>query len=845
MIRVRKTHFDPTRLRHALGRADRVVIDLETTGLGRHDRIVAVGVLADRDAHILLTAEHGDLSGLPYRVDPARIAWALEPLATRPELVVVFHNAVFDLGVLGRAGVEVRARVHDTLKLLKLLDPDRGVEKDDGGVGSRMPRLDRRFSEPLNYRLKDVARTLLVLQAQDYPGGVARLPFDRLVRYLKSDLLVTELLYRYLQQRLAADDRDYNERLVAPVTPLLVGLTLTGVQADSAFLAAEVDRLRNLLAAISAAHAERFAQPLDVGDVALRRWIYGPGLGCRVISSGKGRLPSLKAEDLVRLAGEGSPAAKDSLALIHDYKLAQGLLTRLAALERHVDPATGRIHSTFNDLQATGRVSSTRPNLQQVAGEVGPGRKKQFRSERFRGVSVRSRNVLVASPGHRLVAFDIAQADIRVLAHAVESFPLSGGEHIAALQEERGRRQKRAVKHYRRRMWEHFRPENRQPIRCPACGETIDRSIVPPGHRGPCPKCGRPLTGGAEEAEFDPSRPCELAEDFRRGGTDFYSTAAERMLGRPPRDKTERDHMKQTVLGIVNGMGAAALAKRLGVTAAVAAGYLAAFGRAYPQVTAYTRLMHHAFAVTGRARTFAGRTRRSTAQWWMARRSVVDLFVSYRGADKLWLRVVPLRPGRHTLTCWVLRAVDVRRGSPNEGQEIYHHKVGRISQAPYRFFGESGLVFRLPVRNVAWRLIRRVRTPREEAVYEGFDKVRRQLFNHIAQGGTADVAKTMMLRAEPVCRAFGAGPLIQIHDELVFEVPARRLGRFARRMKRTLEEPPAPDFRVPIVVEPKAGERFGELAGLGPETLSPYWIQRVYHRLRGWIRRVWRVRRRA
>ena len=64
MTRVRQTHFDPARLRRT--RACRPgVIDLETTGLGRHDRIVAVGVLADRDAHVLLTEEHRDLSGWP------------------------------------------------------------------------------------------------------------------------------------------------------------------------------------------------------------------------------------------------------------------------------------------------------------------------------------------------------------------------------------------------------------------------------------------------------------------------------------------------------------------------------------------------------------------------------------------------------------------------------------------------------------------------------------------------------------------------------------------------------------------------------------------------------------
>jgi DNA polymerase I-like protein with 3'-5' exonuclease and polymerase domains len=847
MIRVRRTHHCPVLLQRALEAARSAVIDLETTGLTRRDRIVAVGVLVGPDAHVLVTDEHRDLSSLPHRVTAAVAAAALAPLAARRDLELVAHNAVFDIGMLERAGVEVNARVTDTLKLLKLVDGDRGTEADDGGVGARTPRTDRRCGEPLNYRLKDVARHLLGVRPLDFPGAAERLRFADLVRYLKSDLLVTRMLHDHLLPRLTPADRAYARTLVAPLVPLLVRMANTGVQADPGFVRSEGERLVGLMEEISAAHAAEFGQPLGVGDRRLQGWIYGQGLRCRRVRSGRtGRL-SLRADDIRQLAAEtASEPARRSLGLIHDYKLAQSLMTRLRALEGHIDTRTGRIHSSFNDVQASGRVSSTRPNLQQVAAEVGPGRRKRFVSDGYAEVSVRSRNAVVASPGHRLVAFDIAQADIRVLAHAVESFPLSGAEYLDSLEAERARRQKPAVRVLRRRMWEHFRPENRPPVRCRACGERIDRSRLPRGFRGPCPACGQPLARDPDEAEFDPSRPCELAEDFRRGGADFYSTAAERMLGRPPRDKTERDHMKQTVLGIVNGMGAVSLARRLGVTPVVAAVYLDAFARAYPQVTAYTRLMHQSFAVTGAARTFAGRPRRVTAQWWMARRSVVDLFLSYRQADKLWVRVVPLRANRHTLTCWVLRAIDAKFGSPNEGLEIYHHQVGRISQAPYRFFEEAGKVFRLPVRNVSWRLIRRVRTRREEAVYEGFDRVRRQLFNHVCQGGTADVAKLMMLRAEPVCRASGARPLIQIHDELVFEVPARQADRFARRMKRTLEEPPAPDFRVPVVVEPKAGVRFGELAPLGPEVLSPYWVQRAWHRLSRWARRVWdRLRRRG
>ena len=67
------------------------------------------------------------------------------------------------------------------------------------------------------------------------------------------------------------------------------------------------------------------------------------------------------------------------------------------------------------------------------------------------------------------------------------------------------------------------------------------------------------------------------------------------------------------------------------------------------------------------------------------------------------------------------------------------------------------------------------------------------------------MAKLMMLRAGPLCERYGARLLIQIHDELVFEVPQEHAERFLTKMKRELERPPTPEFRVPIVVEAKRG----------------------------------------
>jgi hypothetical protein len=98
----------------------------------------------------------------------------------------------------------------------------------------------------------------------------------------------------------------------------------------------------------------------------------------------------------------------------------------------------------------------------------------------------------------------------------------------------------------------------------------------------------------------------------------------------------------------------------------------------------------------------------------------------------------------------------------------------------------------------------------------------------------------MMLRAEPVCRRFGARLLLQIHDELVFEVPTRKWAPFTRAMRKVLEQSPTGGFRVPVVVEPKAGPRFGELKKLRPEDLRGSWLVRLWLRVLGLLARLWK-----
>jgi len=285
----------------------------------------------------------------------------------------------------------------------------------------------------------------------------------------------------------------------------------------------------------------------------------------------------------------------------------------------------------------------------------------------------------------KMVAFDIAQADVRCLAHIVDSFKHTAYEYLDEL---RAQYESPTAWQYSLDKWDFYQPWNRGS-----------------GHPNPT---------------FAPQVPCTLAKDFRAAKSDFYTVAATRMLGE-------------------NDIEAAKTC-------------LERFRTAYPQVAAFIGLMQHAFAISGKGVTFAGRPRRITPHWWMATEPYVDLLVSYRRADKLWVRVVPLGASRFVLTCRVLQVIDAKDSSPRKGREIYNDQQGRVSTAHYRFFEDDDHIFQLPIRNIPWKIIRRVRTQREEVRYEGFDRVRRQLFNHLCQGATADVVKRMMIRSVPVCR---------------------------------------------------------------------------------------------
>ena len=97
--------------------------------------------------------------------------------------------------------------------------------------------------------------------------------------------------------------------------------------------------------------------------------------------------------------------------------------------------------------------------------------------------------------------------------------------------------------------------------------------------------------------------------------------------------------------------------------------------------------------------------------------------------------------------------------------------------------------------------------------YRGLDAVTRALFNALAQGGTADLTKLMVLSVGPTLARFSAKTLLQIHDELLFEVPLERVQSFVDTVVPELTGAVS-EFAAPIILEAKIGARFGEMEPL-------------------------------
>jgi DNA polymerase-1 len=374
----------------ACGRASGpLAIDTETSGLdARHASLVGISLAwaPGQAAYLPIGHETGPNLSL------ARVVERLGPRLADATGEIVGQNLVFDLTVLARHGLPVGARLRDTMVAAYLIDPEGRHGLDD---------LSRQW---LDHRTVPITALIGRGRAQ---RGMHEVPIARVGPYACEDADGALRLWEPLARRLGeVGGRALFDEVEMPLLPVLLAMQTAGIALDLRVL--ETMRL-TLEGELKRAEAEiqRLAgEPFNVNSPRQLQTILFERLGLRARRKTKTGL-STDQSVLEELAAD-HPLPR---AVLEYRQLAKLKSTYVEALPRMVDPADGRVHTQFHQtVTATGRLSSSDPNLQNIPIRTPAGRE--------------IRKAFVAAPGHRLVSADYSQIELRILAH------FSGDEHL-------------------------------------------------------------------------------------------------------------------------------------------------------------------------------------------------------------------------------------------------------------------------------------------------------------------------------------------------------------------------------------------------------------------------------
>ena len=383
------TQPDLDKLVDALRDAGRFAFDTETTSLNPHVAdLVGLSFAVKPEEAWYLPIGHRYL-GVPDQLSRKHVIAALRPLFEDPQLAKVGQNLKYDILVMARAGVEVAGDLSDTMLASYLANP-----------AARSHGMDSLAAELLGYRTISYSE---VAGSGRNQVGFEEVEIDKATTYAAEDADITLRLYEKLMPMV--DETEQGPLLndvEMPLLSVLVDMERTGVRIDADFLGSLSTEMAGKLASLETEIHEaaggpfNVASPKQLGEVLFERLKLPKG---KKTKTGW----STDVEVLTKLAEDHKVAAQ-----VLEYRsLAKLKGTYTDALPKLIHPETGRIHTSFNQaVTATGRLSSSEPNLQNIPIRTEEGR--------------RIREGFIPSEGNLLLSADYSQVELRVLAHMAD-----------------------------------------------------------------------------------------------------------------------------------------------------------------------------------------------------------------------------------------------------------------------------------------------------------------------------------------------------------------------------------------------------------------------------------------
>ena len=373
-----------------VGKYEEFCFDTETTGFD---------IFNDRIVGMSLAVKPFEAWYIPFKEEnTAEYAEIVRPLFENDRIAKIGQNIKFDLMVLRQLGLEIRGRKYDTMILHYLLDPE---------SRHNMNALAEKY---LNYKPIEI-ETLIGKGSKQLTMDLVNV--ERVKEYAAEDADVTLRLKHALYPQIEELGLQHLYfEIEEPMIAVLADIEMAGVRIDSEALAVYAVELNRKLAELEAAIRTEAGEPnLNINSARqLGEVLFG-----KMRIAEKPKMTKTKQfctdEDYLQLF-----ARKHRIVdLILEYRVVKKLLsTYVEALPQLVNRSTGRIHTSFNQaVTATGRLSSTNPNLQNIPVRDDMGR--------------RIRKAFIPSDDdHLLLSADYSQVELRLMAH------LSGDESLIA-----------------------------------------------------------------------------------------------------------------------------------------------------------------------------------------------------------------------------------------------------------------------------------------------------------------------------------------------------------------------------------------------------------------------------
>ncbi|MBN1880924.1 MAG: DNA polymerase I [Deltaproteobacteria bacterium] len=384
-----ETVLDEKRLSDIVEQASKaplLSVDTETTStVPMQAELVGVSLCFDDASSYYIPLAHRYL-GVPKQIDRDTALSILKPLLENPRVPKAGQNIKYDYIVLARYGIHINPIAFDTMVASYLINPSRRGHSLDA------ISLEYLQHRPIGY--KDVAGS-----------GKHQLTFDQVEietasEYAAEDAYLVYRLVPILTDLMEARSvRSLFRDLEMPLLTVLARMEMAGVRVDRDILGALSVAFSKDIATLEGKIIDQAGEPFNVNSTKQLATILFEKMGITPVKKTKTGYST--DNDVLTVLSAQHPIAED---ILQYRSLAKLKSTYVDALAELINPDTGRIHTSYNQtVAATGRLSSSDPNLQNIPIRTAEGR--------------RIREAFVPKEGFVLLSADYSQIELRLLAH--------------------------------------------------------------------------------------------------------------------------------------------------------------------------------------------------------------------------------------------------------------------------------------------------------------------------------------------------------------------------------------------------------------------------------------------